>query len=66
MPRLTSSVNQETSSYPSGTSNRGIRFRVSNMPVVSTRSAISSWVLRQPSCQASEESMAYISSADFR
>ena len=31
----------------------GIRLMNSNMPLVSTRSAISSWLLRQPSCQRS-------------
>jgi hypothetical protein len=46
-------------------SNLGMRSRFSNMPVVSTISAIGR-VLAQPSCQASEESMAYISSVDFR
>lgn len=65
MPRRTSSWNQVTSVKPSGMSNFGIRSRFSNMPVVSICSATSS-VLRHPSCQASEESMAYISSVDFR
>ena len=40
-----------------------MRLTKSNMPVVSTRSAIRSWLLRQPSCQMSELSMPYISAA---
>ena len=52
--------NSASSVIALGDGNRGIRLWNSNMPVVSTCSATSS-VLRQPSCQASEESMARIS-----
>ena len=65
MPTRTSSWNQVTSVKPSGMSNFGIRSRFSNMPVVSICSATRS-VLAQPSCQASEESTAYISSVVLR
>ena len=40
-----------------------MRLTNSNMPLVSTRSATSSWLLRQPSCHRSLRSMAYIWSA---
>ncbi|CAM5358837.1 hypothetical protein SNARM312S_04066 [Streptomyces narbonensis] len=65
MPRMVSSRNQVVSVYPSGMSNFGMRFFSTNMPSVLICSATRR-VLRQPSCQASEESMAYISSVDLR
>lgn len=65
IPRRTSSWNQVISVNPSGMSNFGIRSRFSNMPLVSICCATSS-VLAHPSCQASEESTAYISSAVLR
>ena len=62
MPFQTASANSASSdSYPSGIGNRGIRFLNSNMPAVSTRSAISSCEFRQPSCQTSLLLIAYIS-----
>ena len=64
MPFQTSAWNRSASdSKPSGMGNLGIRLTKSNMPLVSTRSAISSWLLRQPSCHRSLRSMAYIWSA---
>ena len=64
MPFHTSARNSSSSdSKPSGIGNRGIRLRNSNMPLVSTRSAISSWLLRQPSCHRSLLSRRYISAA---
>ena len=42
-----------------------MRLTKSNMPLESTRSAIRSWLFRQPSCHVSEVSIAYISSADL-
>ena len=64
MPFHTSARNSSSSdSKPSGMGNLGIRLRNSNMPLASTRSAISSWLLRQPSCQMSLPSRAYISAA---
>ena len=66
MPRRTSSWNQVTSVYALGDVELRHEVRRSRTcPSVSTRSATRR-VLRQPSCQASEESMAYISSVDFR
>ncbi len=57
--------NSASDSKPSGIGKRGIRLRNSNIPAVSTREATSSWLLRQPSCQASDWSSAYISAADL-
>ncbi len=66
MPSQTLDLKKSASdSKPSGMGKRGIRFLNSNMPVVSTRWATSSWLLRQPSCQMSEESRPYISAADL-
>ena len=45
--------------------NLGIRLMNSNMPLVSTRSAISSWLFRHPSCQMSLPFRRYISAADL-
>ena len=48
-----------------GIGKRGIRLTNSNMPAVSTRSAISNWELRQPSAQMSLLLTAYISAGDL-
>ncbi len=66
MPSQTLDLKKSASdSKPSGMGKRGMRFLNLNMPSVSTREATRSWLLRQPSCQASEESSAYISAADL-
>ncbi len=62
MPSQTVWANSASSdSNSAGIGKRGIRLTNSNMPLVSTRSAISSWELRQPSCQMSLLLTAYIS-----
>ena len=66
MPFQTASANSASSdSNPSGIGNRGIRLTNSNIPLASTRSAISSWELRQPSRQMSLPLTAYISAGDL-
>ena len=66
MPFQTSSANSASSdSKPCGIGKRGIRLTNSNMPTVSTRSATSSWELRQPSRQTSSVRTAYISAGDL-
>ena len=66
MPSHTVWANSASSvSNPSGIGKRGIRLMNSNMPLVSTRSAISSWELRQPSAQMSLLLIAYISAGDL-
>src|ERR1700745_3424127 len=67
MPCHTSARNRSASeSKPSGMGNLGIRLTKSNMPLVSTRSAISSWLLRQPSCHRALRSGVYISGGGLR
>ncbi len=66
MPSQTLCANSASSdSNSAGIGYLGIRLTNSNMPAMSTRSAMRSWLLRQPCCQMSLLLTAYISAGDL-